>query len=100
MTGESDKSGQSPAAADAAVPAAPVVGSLVKPPHGHGMIRYGSRPGQNSNNRGRPKDEIRGMLRDWLWERFDETPELVQRWGTLDPEAKIRAMDMALEYGV
>src|SRR5574337_251554 len=77
----------------------PEPGTLVPSPSGHGMLRYGSKPGMNGGG-GKPKDEIRRMLREWAFSKFDETPELLQKWGKLETGDKLRALDMALRYGV
>lgn len=42
-------------------PNTPEPGSLVKPPHGKGLLRYGSEPG-NTPGTGRPKNAIREDL--------------------------------------
>jgi len=99
MTDESDKERVISAHHEAPTPQTPVIGSLSIPTKTGGRLRYGSLPGQNAGA-GRPKDKIRKMLRDWVWEKWSETPELALRFAELEPDEKLRALDMALRYGV
>ena len=99
MTDESDSTVGSTVPQPDGQPDRPPLGSLVPAKNG-GQIRYGNAKGVYTGGPGRPKDQVRRMLRDWAYERFDDTPELAAKWADLKPDEKIRALDMALKYGV
>lgn len=82
MTDESDKSGVK-------------WGELVPQPHG-GALRRGSLPG-NTPGTGRPRNELRDMLRNFAWEKW---PDMLARWGDLTDDQQMRALDTALKYGL
>lgn len=73
--------------------AVPAVGALIPQPHG-GALRNG---GPNVGGSGRPKNELREMLRDFAWEKL---PGFRAQWDALTPDQQVRALDLALKYGV
>ena len=46
---------------------------------------------------GRPRDELRAMLRNFAWEKF---PTMHARWATLTFDQQQRVIEMGLKYGL
>lgn len=74
----------------------PEPGSLV-PGRNGGLIRVGSKPGMNRGGSGRPRDELRAMLRDFAWEKF---PTLYAKWKDMDVDQRARVVELGLRYGL
>ena len=76
-----------------------VPGTLVKPSHGWGMIRRGSRPGAVVPGIGRPPSAIRERLRGGFDDRVATLEEIAD-----DPSQsaadRIRAIDLLAKYGL
>ena len=68
---------------------------LVPQPHG-GALKAGGTPG-NVGGTGRPKAELRATLRDFASEKL---PDFRAKWDALTPDQQVRALDLALKYGV
>ena len=74
-------------------------GTLVKPSHGRGMIRRGSRPGEVVPGIGRPPSAIRERLRG----SFDERVAVLEDIADSNAEStadRIRAIDLLAKYGL
>ena len=74
-------------------------GTLVKPSHGRGMIRRGSRPGAVVPGIGRPPSAIRERLRG----SFDERVAVLEDIADSNAEStadRIRAIDLLAKYGL
>lgn len=79
-------------------PAKSPVGSLSVQPHG-GALRHGAKPGTNRGGSGRPKDEIRAMLRGKL---DAVVASLAKRHaaGELSSADELRYADFLAKYGI
>ena len=74
-------------------------GTLVKPSHGRGWLRHGSRPGESIAGVGRPPSAIRERLRG----SFDERVATLEDIADSEAEStadRIRAIDLLAKYGL
>ena len=74
-------------------------GALRKPSHGKGMLRYGSRPGDNMGGAGQPPSEVRARLRGSAAERIATLEEIADS-PTSSNADRTRAIDLLLRYGL
>ena len=74
-------------------------GTLRKPPHGRGMLRYGSRPGENPGGAGQPPSEVRARLRGSAAERIATLEEIADSPSSSNAD-RVRAINLLLQYGL
>ena len=90
------KRSKRPKTAKKSAPQADSTVTLIPQPNGRGALLSGGMPG-NRGGTGRPKNELRELLRDFAWEKL---PGFRAQWDALTPDQQVRALDLALKYGV
>jgi hypothetical protein len=77
----------------------PEAGELVRPQHGRGRIRYGSRPGTHGGGTGRPTSELRQRCRGSFGDRI-RIAEQIADGPRFRPADRLRAIDLLGRYGL
>jgi hypothetical protein len=77
----------------------PKAGELVRPRHGRGRIRHGSRPGTHAGGTGRPPSELRQRCRGSFGERI-RIAEQIADGSRFRPADRLRAIDLLGRYGL
>ncbi len=80
-------------------PAAPAPGDLVKPKHGKGLLRRGSKPGTNAGGSGRPPSALRAKMRGSLEARLHIAEEVADNPLAAAAD-RLRALDFLAKYGL
>jgi len=66
-------------------------------PQKHGGAIYQGAPAHPVAGPGRPRDELRRMLRGFAWEKF---PDLMAKWDKLTEDQQAKVLEIALRYGL
>ena len=74
-------------------------GTLVRPSHGKGLLRRGSRPGESIAGVGRPPSALRERLRGSFDERVAVLEEIADD-PRQSPADRTRAIDILAKYGL
>ena len=77
----------------------PAAGELVRPNHGRGRIRHGSRPGTHAGGTGRPPSELRQRCRGSFGDRIS-IAEQIADGRHFRPADRLRAIDLLGRYGL